>query len=76
MPVASGGLHPGHVPKLIEVIGRDAIYQFGGGIHGHPKGTVKGAIAVRQALDAVLNGYTLKEYAKTHKELMEALVKW
>ena len=76
MPVASGGLHPGSIPLLIEKIGIDAIYQFGGGIHGHPKGTLAGAKAVRQALDAVLSGIELKEYSKTHKELEEAIKKW
>ncbi len=76
MPVASGGLHPGSLPALIKTIGIDAIYQFGGGIHGHPKGTKSGARAVRQALDAVLSGIDLEAYAKSHEELREALEKW
>ena len=50
--------------------------QFGGGIHGHPDGTLRGAIAARQALDATLNGKTLKEYAKNHKELARAIELW
>ena len=76
MPVASGGLHPGMVPKLIEYIGWDQIIQAGGGIHGHPNGTVKGAMAFRQAVDAVMKGKPLSEYAKDYAELEKALIKW
>lgn len=75
-PVASGGLHPGTIPKLLRVFGNDIIMQFGGGVHGHPKGTKPGAIAVRQALEANMRSVSLKEYAKTHKELRQALKKW
>jgi len=75
-PVSSGGLHPGHIPALYELFGRDVIMQFGGGIHGHPDGTMKGAMAVRQALEATLNGISLEEYAKDHEELRRALEKW
>jgi len=31
---------------------------------------------MRQAVDAVLGGYTLKEYAEDHVELARALTKW
>jgi ribulose-bisphosphate carboxylase large chain len=76
LPVASGGLHPGMVPDLMRIFGVDAVIQAGGGIHGHPDGTAKGATAMRQAVDAVLGGYTLKEYADDHVELARALTKW
>jgi ribulose-bisphosphate carboxylase large chain len=76
MPVASGGLHPKLVPPLIETFGKDFIIQAGGGIHGHPRGTKAGATAVRQAINAVLEGKTLKEFAETHKELRAALNHW
>jgi ribulose-bisphosphate carboxylase large chain len=75
-PVASGGLHPGLVPKLIEYIGLDQIIQAGGGIHGHPDGTVKGARAFRQAVEATLADIPLKEYSKDHRELARALSRW
>ena len=76
LPVASGGLHAGMVPDLMRLFGVDAVIQAGGGIHGHPDGTSKGATAMRQAVDAVLGGYTLKEYAEDHVELARALTKW
>lgn len=75
-PVASGGLEPTMVPELTEIFGKDVIMQFGGGIHAHPMGTVSGAMACRQAVDASLDGISLEEYAKTHTELKAALDKW
>ncbi len=74
--VSSGGLHPGHVPKLIKMLGKDIIIQMGGGIHGHPKGTQKGAMAARQAVEASMEGISLKKYSETHKELDMALDMW
>ncbi len=76
LPVASGGLHPGHVPRLIELFGTDIAMQFGGGIHGHPQGSRAGAKSARQAVDAVMQGISLKEYSKSHKELAIAIKKW
>lgn len=76
LPVASGGLYPRLVPALLEIFGSDVVIQAGGGIHGHPDGTVAGAKAMRQAVDAVLEGKTLDEHAKEHKELALALIQW
>ncbi len=76
LPVASGGLSPLHIPELMEILGKDMVYQFGGGCHGHPDGTEAGARAIRQSISSVLEGYDLKEYAKDHKELARALEKW
>lgn len=76
LPVASGGLHPGLVPALIKFFGKDFVIQAGGGIHGHKKGTLAGATAMRQAVEATLNGIPLNEYAKTHEELKIALQIW
>ena len=76
LPVASGGLHPGLVPSLMELFGKDFVVQAGGGIHGHRGGTVAGAKAMRQAVDATLQGVPLKEYGRTHKELETALRIW
>jgi ribulose-bisphosphate carboxylase large chain len=76
MPVCSGGLHAGHVPDLIKITGMDVVIQAGGGVHGHPDGTIAGAKSMRQAVEAVLNDTTLEEYAKTHAELSRALEKF
>ncbi|MFA6064264.1 MAG: type III ribulose-bisphosphate carboxylase [archaeon] len=76
LAVCSGGLHPGKIAPLIHAMGRDISIQAGGGIHGHPGGTVAGARAMRQAVDAEMSGQTAEEYAKTHSELRQALEKW
>ncbi len=76
LPVASGGLHPGMVPKLVEFFGKDTVIQAGGGIHGHPDGTVKGAVALRQAVDAAMERISLEDYARSHEELEKALTQW
>jgi len=74
--VASGGLHPGDIPKLIGRMGKNIVAQFGGGCHGHPDGTEPGARAIRQACDAVLEGQDLEKYAEKNTELKDALNKW
>ncbi|AEA46802.1 type III ribulose-bisphosphate carboxylase [Archaeoglobus veneficus] len=75
-PVSSGGLHPGLVPDIVQLFGKDVIIQAGGGVHGHPDGTHAGAKALRQAIDAVIKGISLDEHAKKHAELARALEKW
>lgn len=76
MAVCSGGLHPGLLPKLMEIMGTNIVAQFGGGCHGHPEGTYAGAVAIRQALDAAVEKVSLKEYSKSHPELRRAIEKW
>ena len=75
-PVTSGGLHPGLIPDIMKIYGKDVVLLVSGGIHGHPKGTRAGAKATMQALEATKKKISLEEYAKTHKELQEALEKW
>jgi len=74
--VASGGVYPGIIPHIINFMGVDVVLQAGGGVHGHPDGTIAGAKAMRQAVDAVIKKIPLKEYAKTHEELRKALERW
>ena len=76
MAVSSGGLHPGHVPFLMKHLGHDVVLQFGGGIHGHPKGTFEGAMAARQAVNSVMNGVPIEEYAIFHPQLKKAIDLW
>lgn len=76
MAVASGGVYPGIVDKIMKFMGNDVVIQAGGGVHGHPNGTVAGAMAMRQAVDATLKKIPLKVYAIDHLELFEALKRW
>jgi ribulose-bisphosphate carboxylase large chain len=74
--VASGGISPRIVDKIIKSMGKNIVIQAGGGIHGHPKGSIAGACAMRQAIDATIKGISLEKYAKEHIELKLALEKW
>jgi ribulose-bisphosphate carboxylase large chain len=76
LAVASGGLHAGMTQKLVQIMGKDIVAQYGGGVHWHPKGTRYGAMGVRQAIDAAAAGIDIREYAKSHKELQEAIDKF
>ncbi len=75
-PVASGGIHVHHIPDLYRMYGNDAFWLFGGGTHGHPRGSRAGATANRVATEAIAAGKTLEEAARTCKELREAMELW
>jgi len=76
LAVCSGGLHPGHVPFLIRHLGKDILIQAGGGIHWNPKGSYYGALGMRQAVESVMKGISLREYSRDHTELRMALDKF
>ncbi|MDD5711946.1 MAG: RuBisCO large subunit C-terminal-like domain-containing protein [Smithellaceae bacterium] len=76
MPMPSGGITPANVPDTIRELGTDIMIGSGGGIHAHPLGTVAGAKAFRQAIDAVMKGVPIAEYGKEHEELGRALGTW
>ncbi|MFK5603093.1 type III ribulose-bisphosphate carboxylase [Haloferax volcanii] len=76
LPVASGGLHPGLLPDLLDATGTNVCVQLGGGIHGHPDGTRAGAVALRSAIDAYVEGRAITEAAEETPELAVALDKW
>ena len=76
LPVASGGLHPGIVDRLLDALGTNVMVQAGGGIHGHPDGTEAGARALRAAVDATVDGESLEARAESVPELATALDKW
>jgi ribulose-bisphosphate carboxylase large chain len=65
VPALSCGLHPGLVDKITSLVGNDYLGNAGGAIHGHPNGTLAGALAMRQAVD--------KTYGK---EYTQAIEKW
>ena len=88
MPVASGGIHAGQMHQLIDFLGEDVIFQFGGGTIGHPMGIAAGATANRVALEAMIfarnagrdilaeGPWILEEAAKTCTPLKQALDIW
>jgi len=76
MPFVGGGVIPGLVPQLVEDIGYNVLLGVGAGIHGHPMGPRAGAVAFRQAIDAVMNNVPLREAMKGKEELTAAIDKW
>ncbi len=75
-PAPGGGVYPGIIPETIEEIGKNVILAAGGAVHGHPLGGVAGGKAMRQAIDAVMEGVNLREYAKDKPELEAAIKAW
>ena len=75
-PTASGGIHVHHIPELHQIYGNDAFWLFGGGTHGHPRGSRAGATANRVATEAIASGQTLEHAAKGCAELREAMDLW
>lgn len=73
-PIISGGLNPTLLKPFIDVMGGvDFITTMGAGCHAHPKGTKAGATALVQACEAYSKKISIEKYAKTHKELAEAI---
>ena len=64
------------VEEIIKDIGCDCAISAGGAIRGHSMGAIAGAKALRQAIDAVVSGVSLKDHASSHEELKAALEKW
>ena len=75
-PTASGGIHVHHIPDLHKIYGNDAFWLFGGGTHGHPRGSRAGATANRVAVETIAAGGSLEKAAKTCPELREAMDLW
>jgi ribulose-bisphosphate carboxylase large chain len=76
LPMASGGLHPGLVPELVDRCGTNIGIQAGGGIHGHPEGTHAGAKALRAAVESATAGRSIEAAAADEPALAAALEKW
>ncbi|MCR4428696.1 MAG: RuBisCO large subunit C-terminal-like domain-containing protein [Caldiserica bacterium] len=75
-PMPAGGMYPGIVEATLKDLGTDCIISAGGAIHGHPMGPRAGAKALRQAIEAYMNGIPIEEAGKEHPELNSALKAW
>lgn len=76
LPMTSGGVFQGIVPRTIKELGIDICLAAGGAIHGHPMGATAGGRSMRQAIEAGMKGISLEEYAKTHPELAAVVQQW
>ncbi len=74
--VPGGGLHPGNLCHVIEEYGTDIVLAAGGGLLGHPDGATAGAKAMRQSIDATMDGVDLFEAADKNPELKRATETW
>jgi ribulose-bisphosphate carboxylase large chain len=74
MPVFSSGQSALQAPETYRALGCvDLIHACGGGIMGHPGGIAAGVRSLHQGWEAAVSGVPLAEYARTHRELAEAL---
>jgi 2,3-diketo-5-methylthiopentyl-1-phosphate enolase len=76
LPAPGGGLHAGMARRLFDDLGADFAIGAGGAVHGHPMGATAGALAIRQAIDAVVRGGSLADARAGHPELAAALERW
>ncbi len=77
-PVASGGLHPSELEKVIRILGPDIMIQLGGGVLGHPEGPSRGVEAALQARSIVARGGSIRTYVQQNPDsaLGVATKKW
>ncbi len=74
LPVFSSGQWAGTLPDTYKAVGSgDFMFLAGGGILAHPSGPAAGIESLQQAWEATQAGYSLKEFAKRHLSLAEAL---
>ncbi|MCI2062386.1 MAG: RuBisCO large subunit C-terminal-like domain-containing protein [Eubacteriaceae bacterium] len=76
IPLYGGGIIPAVVKKTLTDAGIDCVLGVGAGIHAHPMGPRAGAVAMRQAIDAVMEGKVLSDVAKEKPELKAAIEVW
>lgn len=76
LPTIGGGITPANAVRIVHDLGPDIMLAVGGAIQGHPDGAAAGARAMRQAIDAAVQGIPLDEMAREHPELRRALETW
>jgi 2,3-diketo-5-methylthiopentyl-1-phosphate enolase len=76
LPCVGGGIHPANTPRIVADVGLDVMLGVGGAIQGHPGGAAAGGRAMRQAIDAAVEGVPLAEKARERPELQVALELW
>ena len=77
LPVPAGSQWAGSLGPLYKMMGHtDFAIVPGRAVFGHPGGPTAGAKSLQQGWEAVAKGVPLEEYAKTHKELAQAVVQF
>ncbi len=74
LPVPGGSDWAGSLLRMYKTFGtKDFSMVPGRGVFGHPMGPEGGARSIRQAWEAIDRGISIDEYAKSHKELEQAI---
>lgn len=77
MPVFSSGQSARQMAATWQRLGSaELIYAAGGGIMAHPGGIAAGVASMRQAWEAATSGIPAETYARSHRELREALAQY
>lgn len=76
LAIASGGLHPGLIEKMINILGEDLIINFGGGLHGHPNGSIAGARACWQAVELAIDKDAQERPKEYFQDYRDAVKYW
>lgn len=72
----AGGVQPGAIEYLMDLLGNDCILMAGGGIYGHPMGAEAGAKAILNAIESKMAGKSILEAAEDSPELAAAIKIW
>ncbi len=72
----AGGVHPGAIEYLMNLLGDECILMAGGGIYGHPMGAKAGAKGILLAIESFRNGIGINEAAREYPELAAAVNLW
>lgn len=72
----AGGVQPGAVEYLMDLLGNDCILMAGGGIYGHPMGAEAGAKAIFYGIQAKMEGKSILEASGECEELQVAIDLW
>jgi ribulose-bisphosphate carboxylase large chain len=74
LPVMGSGMWAGQAAETWRRTATvDLLYVAGGGIQGHPGGARAGVLSIRQAWEATVAGIRLRDHAREHPELREAI---
>jgi ribulose-bisphosphate carboxylase large chain len=77
MPVFSSGQTVWQAADTFAAVGTvDLIHAAGGGIMAHPGGIAAGVAALRQAWQAAVAGVPIRDFARAHVELRQAMEKF
>jgi ribulose-bisphosphate carboxylase large chain len=77
LPVVSSGQWGGQAPETYRrTQTTDLLYMAGGGILAHPDGPRGGVIALQQAWEAAVNGFSIEEAAQHYPEFRKSVEKF